>query len=331
MSDNVPMTANAATVVSGSGEVWTREQIDLIKRMAAPGATDDELRLFLYQCKRLDLDPLLHHAYFIRRPTEIDGQWQMVGTIQVGIDGLRLAAFRTGQYAGQVGPEWCGPDGEWHDVWLSPDPPAAARVGVYRQGWDHPVWGVARWTSYVQRRRDGKPTRAWAQMPDLMLAKCSEALALRRAFPDALSGVYIPEESAEWTPPEPTGVAPASLADHVNQLANRLTPAAPPSAVDTAPSQPVDEPPAPATDESPPPPADAPAPSPPRPRHHWTLMELKQALINLGVAEGEIAEWIAAEVGDTPPSRWTDQQKRAVFTRLGRAWEALQPPDGEGF
>lgn len=322
MTDNTPVAfGQAGQSVEVSAEPWTREQIDLIKRMAAPGATDDELRLFLYQCRRLDLDPLLHHAYFIRRPTEVDGQYQMVGTIQVGIDGLRLAAMRTGDYRGQAGPHWCGPDGGWQDVWLSPDPPAAARVGVYRHGWETPVWGVARWTSYAQRRRDGKLTRAWAQMPDLMLAKCAEALALRRAFPDALSGVYIPEEDGAWEASEtPARPAPASLAEHVNALAADLAPAA---------STTVAEPDAPPA--APDPSSDPPAPSA-LPRPAWkTLGEARRALAELGVADGQIDEWIAEAGGQGDPRRWTADTMRAVRARLERAWQALQPTDGLPF
>ncbi|ABB16092.1 phage recombination protein Bet [Carboxydothermus hydrogenoformans] len=187
---------------------FTRDQIELIKRTVARGATDDELALFLYQAKRTGLDPLTRQIHFVKRKQrQPDGSIVEVGTIQTGIDGFRVIAERSGKYAGQLGPYWCGKDGQWRDVWLSPDPPVAAKVGILRSDFKEPIWAVARFDAYAQRKSDGKLFENWAKMPDLMLAKCAEALAIRKAFPQDLSGIYAHEEMGQSYIPEQNRIA----------------------------------------------------------------------------------------------------------------------------
>lgn len=161
------------------------EQVDLIRRTIAKECTDDELVLFLHQCRRTGLDPFSRQIHAVKRWDS--SQNRKVITIQTGIDGLRLIAERTGKYAGNDDPQY--------DTEESTHPKKAT-VTVWKMvsGQRVPFTRSARWAEFVQTNKDGGLTRFWAKMPYLMLGKVAEALALRAAFPQELSGIYSNEE-----------------------------------------------------------------------------------------------------------------------------------------
>jgi phage recombination protein Bet len=177
---------------------WTPEQTQLISSTIAPGCSGDELKLFAYACQRTGLDPFSKQIYAIKRGGKM--------TIQAGIDGLRAIAERTGQLDGSE-TYWCGADGAWQDVWLGNTPPAAAKTIIYRKGSAHAFIGVARFADYNAGQG------LWSKMPAAMIAKCSEALALRKAFPANLSGVYTTDEmeQAEEVTVTPVAAPKAAL------------------------------------------------------------------------------------------------------------------------
>jgi len=176
---------------------YTQDQVQLIKNQIAPQAKDEELKLFLYQCQRTGLDALSRQIYCIFRKTKNpDGTWGQKMTIQTSIDGFRVIAERSGDYAGQGEPIFIDLDGKL----------LCAKVPVYRfkNGTRYrAAVGVAYWDEYVQLNDEyinGKPTgkkiasSMWAKMPHVMLSKVAEALALRKAYPQDLSGLYTTEE-----------------------------------------------------------------------------------------------------------------------------------------
>jgi phage recombination protein Bet len=193
------------------------EQVDLIKRTIAKGATDDELQLFLATAKRLGLDPFARQIFPVKR---WDNRLRMeVMAIQTSIDGFRLIAERTGCYAPGRPTEYGMVDGKLQR--------ATAYVKKFVHGAWHEIAEDAYWDEYVQTTKDGTVTSMWKRMPRVMLAKCAEARALRRAFPAELSGVYTADEMDQSERPEapvvpirrsgpwPPGLSEQTEPDHV--------------------------------------------------------------------------------------------------------------------
>jgi hypothetical protein len=106
-------------------------------------------------------------------------------------------AEESGEYDGQDEPEYEGTTKDGY--------PELARVRVYRKGIGRPFVGVARWAEYYPGDTIGF---MWRKMPHNQLSKCAEALALRKAFPQKLQGLYIDDEMHQAdqtdTPPPPT-------------------------------------------------------------------------------------------------------------------------------
>ena len=177
------MTTNSTAIAIRDDQVTFDDlQTRALAHIGVETANKADLAVFFHTCKRTGLDPFARQIYMIRR-----GGKQ---TMQTGIDGLRLIAQRTAERTketfGYEDTQWCGDDGQWRDVWLSTDAPAAARVAVIRNG--QRFSAVAVYREYVQN------TPTWREKTALMLAKCAEAAALRKAFPQDLSGIYSADE-----------------------------------------------------------------------------------------------------------------------------------------
>lgn len=188
MTKEVVKTAQSSI----TGKMST-DEIDLIKKTVAVGATDTELKMFLYQANRTGLDPLARQIYFLKRRVKNNrGGYDEKATIQSSIDGFRVVAERSGNYAGQDEPEFQeDTNGK----------PVLAKVKVYKFDSNGGRYvasvGVAYWKEYCP------PTGQdfmWQKMPHTMIAKVAEALALRKAFPQDLSGLYTSEEMDQSGP-----------------------------------------------------------------------------------------------------------------------------------
>lgn len=196
-STDLERHGGSALTLAADQDFWNDKQLAALRQLGVERASNGDLAVFMHVAQRTGLDPFARQIYLVER--------QGKQTIQTGIDGFRLVARRAVDQAGESlsisGGEWCGEDGTWRDVWLSPGPPAAARVVVRRGG--HEFVGVALFREYAQTKRDGNLNAQWGGRPAGMLAKCAEALALRKAFPMDLAGVYTDDELGQQQPGSP--------------------------------------------------------------------------------------------------------------------------------
>lgn len=165
---------------------YSPEKIDLIKRTVCKGATDDELQLFLHVAKKSGLDVFSRQIHAIKRYDSALAR--EVISFQTGIDGYRLIASRTGLHAGTEPATFI--------IDEKTGVPISATVTVYKiiGGQKVSFSATARYSEYVALKKDKTPNIFWLTKPFLMLEKCAEALALRKAFPAELSGIYTNEE-----------------------------------------------------------------------------------------------------------------------------------------
>jgi phage recombination protein Bet len=182
---------------------WDEQQIAVLEAGGIDGdVSDAELAAFLHECQRRKLDPFTRQIYLIGRYDSRKGR--KVYRSQTSIDGFRLIARRAADKSGidysYEDTIWFDEQGQRHEIWLSSKPPAGAKVVVIRNGSRFDA--VARFGAYVQMDRNGNPTGQWRNMADVMVAKCAEALALRKAFPEDLGGIYTEEEMAQADNPQ---------------------------------------------------------------------------------------------------------------------------------
>lgn len=180
------MTTTALTTTAKAAPPieFDSRQLEVLQNTIARECNPGQLRLFLEVVAQTGLNPFDRQIYPVVRAGKM--------TIQTGIDGYRLQAQRTGEYGGSE-TEWCDESGAWTDVWLDDThPPFAAKTTVWRNGAKYVH--VAKWSEFAQKF-NGQLADMWAKMPSNQLGKCSEAGALRRAFPAELARMFVDAEA----------------------------------------------------------------------------------------------------------------------------------------
>lgn len=191
--------------------MWTREQRELIKNTVAPGATDDELSMFLHVAAKSGLDPLRKQIHF----TKMGGRIAFIADI----NGLQARAAKEPDYEGIL-----------HAVVYEKDDfQVDATTGEVTKHLSNPfgangrlvgAWATVRrkgmlpFTSVVRFNEYDNPNNPlWKTKPAVMIDKCAKSTALRLAYPEQLGGIYEQAELDKEQHDEKDITPPAANAD----------------------------------------------------------------------------------------------------------------------
>lgn len=185
MTNEMTQHTGSALAVHQDQQFWTDQQMAALQQLGVATNSQGDLAVFFHQAQKSGLDPFKREIYMITRSGK--------PTIQTGIDGFYKIADRvTTKTRGTWGISetyWCGQDGQWVDVWLQSGAPAAAKVIVERNG--------SKFTTVALTSEYTATGPMWKKMPARMIAKCAESLAIRKAFPEDLSGLFTSDEMAQ--------------------------------------------------------------------------------------------------------------------------------------
>lgn len=202
------MNAVAKTQQGHGGSLMTAEHASAIrstlKDSLYPGASDNSVDMVLSYCRAAALDPMTKpvHIVPIWIPEKRDGNRVvspagMRDVVMPGIELYRTKAHRTGEYAGQDEAQF-GPDVVANLGGVELTYPQWCKVTVYRTtvGQRVPYSAKVYWLeAYATAKRDtDAPNAMWKKRPYGQLEKCAEALALRKAFPEAVGAQPTAEE-----------------------------------------------------------------------------------------------------------------------------------------
>ena len=187
---------------------FSAAQLTMIRRTIARSCTDPEFDEFIAVAQQAGLDPLRRQIAPLIVSAEDPERRRLIPWAT--IDGLRVIAARQGDYR----PMETAPEIERDEARIEADRNPLGIVRAEVRAWKqsdglwHPVAGEAWWDEYAPLREEWAPDErgqrkptgkllldpSWARMGRVMIAKCAEAQALRRGWPDVLSGLYGEEE-----------------------------------------------------------------------------------------------------------------------------------------
>lgn len=183
------MTNNALVQQACAIPALTMDEQELshvLQTSMYPGAAMSSIKMVVAYCRAAQLDPM-------QKPVHIVPMWDknsksMRDVIMPGVGLYRTQAARTGEYAGMTEPEY-GPDVTEKVGGVEMTYPKWCKVVVKRllsNGHFAEFPAKEYWReNYATAGKDSEaPNAMWKRRPYGQIAKCAEAQALRKAFPE---------------------------------------------------------------------------------------------------------------------------------------------------
>lgn len=298
------MAVNAMTVaptsavdpVVAEAMAMSARLVPLKNALGIQDLTDQEMDLFAMVALRMRLDPFQKQVYAIKRKGKV--------TFQVGIDGFRSSAEETDQYRGSEEPVF----GPWIEKPFGH--PEYATVVVHRalpDGTTIDQSATAYWDEFYPGPDQGFQ---WQKMPRVMLAKCAEAAAFRKAFPKRFGGVYVTEEMQQADAAAAATPIQATVTSHRDRIAAQAAALTTQAAADDKAAAAATTP-VPRASDAVAEPATDPIPSGPVAGEADIVEGQAVEVTTAAVTPGEVREWLREQ-------RITITQAREVCMRLFR-------------
>lgn len=187
----------SAIIVKDDGSLdITPSGMSALRNSIFPGANDESIIMAVEYCvaRKLDVFKKPCHIVPINTKNSKTGKYEWRDVIMPGIYELRTTAFRTGEMAGMDEPIF-GDEKEIHGITA----PEYCKVTVYRliNGERYPFTHVEYFQEAAATKNNGELNSMWTKRPRGQLAKCAEAGALRKAFPDEMGGIMTSDEVSE--------------------------------------------------------------------------------------------------------------------------------------
>ena len=202
---------------SGALAISDSEMLNVLQNSLYPGAAIESIKLVLSYCKAAKLDPM-------QKPVHIVPMWnaksgKMIDVVMPGVNLYRTQAMRSGECAGVSEPEF-GPDVTESIGGASITYPQWCRVTIKRRLSGNVIADFTAREFWKENYavRGGKeksiaPNAMWSKRPYGQVAKCAEAQALRKAFPEIASQPTADEMEGKAMVQDD---APATTVDYVD-------------------------------------------------------------------------------------------------------------------